>query len=113
MHLDNPVILDLETSSLEADAGVVVGAGLITEKSESYYLESRRTGEERDLLVRLAKRLDEYPTIVTWNGRTFDLPFLVMRMLNQGLDSRTILYKHNDIDIYLVDICLSYYIMYL
>ena len=99
MHLDNPVILDLETSSLEADAGVVVGAGLITEKSEGYYLESRRTGEERDLLVRLAKRLDEYPTIVTWNGRTFDLPFLVTRMLKHGLDPRPILNKDH-VDLY-------------
>jgi len=95
MHLDKPVLLDIETSSLEADAGVVVGAGLITEKGESYYLESRRTAEERDLLIRLAKRLDEYSMIVTWNGRTFDLPFLVTRMLKHGLDPRSILSKEH------------------
>src|SRR5947209_18814549 len=93
MHLDNPVILDLETSSLEADAGVVVGAGLITEKSESYYLESRRTVEAKDLLFRLAKRLDEYRTIVTWDGRTFDVLFLVTRMLKHGLERRSSLSK--------------------
>ena len=99
MLLENAVLLDLETSSLEADAGVIVGAGLISEKGESYYLESRRTGEERDLLVRLLKRLDDYSTIVTWNGRTFDLPFLVTRMLKHSIDPRPVLEKdHVDLN---------------
>ena len=95
MNLEKPVILDLETSSLEADAGVVVGAGLISEKGESTYLESKRTGEERDLLVRLGKCLEDYSTIVTWNGRSFDLPFLVTRMLKHHLDPRPVLAKQH------------------
>lgn len=95
MHLDKPVLLDIETSSLEADAGVVVGVGLIDEKGESHYLESRRSGEERELLVRLVKRLDAYSMIVTWNGRSFDLPFLVTRMLKHRLDPRPILGKEH------------------
>ena len=31
------VVLDIETSSLEADAGIVVGAGLLLETGKSEY----------------------------------------------------------------------------
>ncbi len=74
---------------------MVVGAGLISEKGASSYLESKRTGEEKKLLVRLLKQLEEYSTIVTWNGRTFDLPFLITRLLKHGIDPRAILGKEH------------------
>ena len=74
---------------------MIVGVGLITERGESTYLESKRTDMERDLLVRLMKRLDDYSTIVTWNGRRFDLPFIVTRMLKHRLDPRAIIQKQH------------------
>src|SRR5438132_235520 len=80
------VILDIETSSLEADAGIVVGAGLLPEAGKSEYLDAKRTDQEKGLLVKLLNRLEAYDVIVTWGGRGFDTPFLTTRLLKHGLD---------------------------
>ena len=80
------VVLDIETSSLEADAGIVVGAGLLPETGKNEYFEAKRTDQEKDLLVKLLKRLEAYDVIVTWNGRGFDIPFLTTRLLKHALD---------------------------
>lgn len=93
------VILDLETSSLEADAGIIVGAGLMTEAGKSEYLQARRTAEEKSLLTKLLQRLDSYDAIVTWSGRGFDLPFLTSRLLKHSMDPRPVLEKiHLDLN---------------
>jgi len=85
------VILDIETTSLEGDAGVLVGAGLSSISGKSEYLEASRTTEEKSLLVKLEKRLTINDVVVTWNGRGFDLPFLTTRLMKHGLDPRRIL----------------------
>src|SRR3989475_11535337 len=87
------VILDIETTSLEADAGTLVSAGLISDIGRGEYLEARRTSEERPLLLKLAKRLESYDVMVTWNGRSFDIPFLTTRLMKHALDPRPILRK--------------------
>jgi uncharacterized protein YprB with RNaseH-like and TPR domain len=87
------VILDIETTSLEADAGVLVGAGLMSDAGRGEYLEARRTSEEKSLLTKLSKRLESYDIIVTWNGRSFDIPFLTTRLIKHGLDPRLIIRK--------------------
>src|SRR5437773_10175943 len=80
------VILDIETSSLEADAGIVLGTGLLPETGKSEYLEAKRTDQEKGLLVKLLKRLEAYDVIVTWSGRGFDTPYLTTRLWKHGLD---------------------------
>ena len=93
------VILDLETSSLEADAGIILGAGLISESGKSEYFQATRTGEEKPLLAELVRRLDSFDVIVTWSGRGFDIPFLTSRLLKQGMDPRPVLRKmHLDLN---------------
>ncbi len=93
------VILDLETSSLEADAGIIVGAGLMSEAGRAEYLEARRTSQEKTLLSGLLKHLESYDVVVTWSGRGFDLPFLTTRLLKHGLDPRPVLRKmHLDLN---------------
>lgn len=96
---DRIVILDLETSSLEADAGIIVGAGLMSEAGRAEYLEAKRTGQEKALLTDLLNRLESYDVIVTWSGRGFDIPFLTTRLLKHGLDPRPVLRKmHLDLN---------------
>jgi uncharacterized protein YprB with RNaseH-like and TPR domain len=85
------VILDIETTSLEADAGVLVAAGLMSDAGRAEYMEARRTSEEKLLLSKLSKRLESYDVIVTWNGRSFDIPFLTTRLMKHGLDPRSLL----------------------
>src|SRR5437879_10417696 len=93
------VILDIETSSLEADAGIVVGAGLLPETGKSEYFEATRTGQEKGLLVKLLNRLEAYDVIVTWSGRGFDTLFLTTRLLKHGLDPLPLLSKtHLDLN---------------
>lgn len=87
------VILDLESSSLEADAGIVVGAGLMTEAGRAEYLEARKSREEKTVLLKLLGRLERYDLIVTWSGNGFDVPFLTTRLLKHGLDPRPFLGK--------------------
>src|SRR5438094_10245552 len=87
------VILDIETTSLEGDAGVLVGAGLMSDAGRGEYLEARRTNEERALLSKLSKRLESFDVLVTWNGRSFDIPFLTTHLMKHGLDARSILRK--------------------
>jgi uncharacterized protein len=87
------VILDIETTSLEADAGTLVSVGLMSDVGHGEYLEAKRTSEERSLLLKLAKRLESYDVMVTWNGRSFDVPFLTTRLMKHGIDPRPILRK--------------------
>src|SRR5207245_3845973 len=95
------VILDIETSSLEADAGIVVGAGLLPEAGKSEYLDAKRTDQEKGLLVKLLNRLEAYDVIVTWSGRGFDTPFLTTRLLKHGLDPLPLLSKMH---LYLIEV---------
>src|SRR5207245_8889305 len=87
------VILDIETTSLEADAGSLVGAGLMSVVGAGEYLEAGRTSEEKSLLSKLSKHLESYDVMVTWNGRSFDIPFLTTRFMTHGLDPGPLLRK--------------------
>jgi uncharacterized protein YprB with RNaseH-like and TPR domain len=87
------VIFDIETTSLEADAGVLVSAGLMSDTGRSEYLEARRTSQEKSLLSKLSRRLEGYDVMITWNGRSFDIPFLTTRLMKHGLDPRSLLRK--------------------
>jgi uncharacterized protein YprB with RNaseH-like and TPR domain len=87
------VILDIETTSLEADAGTIVSAGLMSDVGRGEYLEAKRTSDEKALLLKLVKRLESFDVMVTWNGRSFDVPFLTTRLMKHELDPRPILRK--------------------
>ncbi len=89
------LILDIETSSLEADGGIIVGAGLIPEKGQAEYFQVKRTADEKEVLTKLAKRLEGCDVIVTWNGRSFDIPFLTTRLLKQNMDPRLVAAKRH------------------
>ncbi len=89
------VVLDIETTSLAADAGIMVGAGLMPENGPGEYLAVKSTGDEKSVLSKLVSRLGGYDVIVTWNGRSFDLPFLTTRLLSHGLDPRPLLGKRH------------------
>src|SRR2546422_9798184 len=84
------IILDIETTSLEADGGIVVGVGLAPEKGRSEYFQVKRTREEEAALSKPAQRIQAYDVLVTWYGRGFDIPFLATRFLKHGLDPRPV-----------------------
>ncbi len=88
-------ILDIETSSLEADGGILVGAGLMPERGRGEYFQVKRTTGEKEALVKLARRLESCDVVVTWNGRSFDIPFLTTRLLKNNLDPRPVASKRH------------------
>ena len=93
------VILDIETSSLEADAGIIVGAGVMNETGQSEYFQAPNTKDEKPLLSKLLKRLEPSNMIITWSGRGFDIPFLTTRLLKHSMDPSLLLEKtHLDLN---------------
>jgi uncharacterized protein len=88
-------ILDIETTSLAADSGIIVGIGLMPENGPAEYLGVRTTGQEKQALSKLITRLGQYEVLVTWNGRGFDFPFLITRLLSHGLDPRPLASKRH------------------
>ena len=78
-----PVFLDLETTGLSGGAGTVaflVGCGYFEGgafHTRQFFLNG--FAAERALLHLVAEFLFEAPFIVTYNGRTFDLPVMEMR----------------------------------
>lgn len=93
------VFLDIETSSLEADAGIIVGAGVMSEAGQSEYFQARNTKDESPLLTKLLTRLNSSSMIITWSGRGFDIPFLTTRLLKHSMDPAPLLEKtHLDLN---------------
>lgn len=81
----SPVFVDLETTGLSGGAGTVaflVGCGRFEDgafRTRQFFLQS--FGAERALLHALGAFFEGVPLIVTYNGRTFDLPVLETRWL--------------------------------
>jgi len=93
------IFLDIETSSLEADAGIIVGVGLMNETGKGEFVEAKRTADEKELLSKLLKHLDSVDIIVTWSGRGFDIPYVTTRLLKHSMNPRSVLSKlHLDLN---------------
>jgi uncharacterized protein len=77
--------LDTETTGLSGGAGTVpflIGLAWFEEGSASLVVEQlllREMGEEAPMLERLAKRVSEASMLVTYNGKSFDVPLLRTR----------------------------------
>ena len=79
------IFLDTETTGLSGGAGTVafeIGIGFLDERGfviKQYVM--RDYHEEPAMLSEIATLLRRFDTIVTFNGKTFDLPLLESRML--------------------------------
>ena len=83
--LEKLLFLDTETTGLSGGAGTVafqIGAGYIRGNDmiiRQYVM--RDYSEEAAMLRDLSQLLQQFETIVTFNGKTFDLPLLESRMI--------------------------------
>jgi hypothetical protein len=83
--INNLTFLDLETTGLAGGAGTLaflVGVGFFKGKEfhiRQYFL--RDPAEETAMLYALQEDLEQATGIVSFNGRTFDLPILEMRYM--------------------------------
>lgn len=77
--------LDIETSGMKADRGMVVAVGLLKgEEPEVRFAETPE--EERKVLEWLRDELKSCSKLVTWYGSGFDIPFLLARAALHGVN---------------------------
>lgn len=89
------VFLDIETTSLDADTGIIVAIGLGFENKGTEILFVNAHEEEENILVNTFSKISE-KQVVTFNGTRFDIPFLLTR----GLKYDLIIPKIDNIDLY-------------
>lgn len=89
--LQNFIFLDTETSGLAGGTGTYafeVGLGRFTEdgfKLAQFFM--RHPGEEPALLAGLSEFMDGMQAVVTYNGKSFDIPLLNTRYTLMGMSS--------------------------
>jgi len=85
VRMQDLLFLDTETTGLSRGAGTVaflVGVGYFTDRQfvvEQFLM--RDYDEESFLLEEIHRLLQRFPVLVTFNGRTFDMPILQNRLL--------------------------------
>ncbi len=97
----NLVFLDTETTGLAGGTGTyafLVGIGYQTADSfELVQFFMRDPAEEAALLTALEQWLARFEVVVTFNGKTFDIPLLNNRYELNGIPSPFVTYEHVDI----------------
>ncbi|MEM4675759.1 MAG: ribonuclease H-like domain-containing protein, partial [Nitrososphaerota archaeon] len=83
--------LDVEATSLEADVGTIVGAGIMEDDGKFSYISVDRPELEKNKLEDLLKKLEQYHIVITWNGKSFDIPFLISRAIKHNLKAESLL----------------------
>ncbi|MGH7741061.1 MAG: ribonuclease H-like domain-containing protein [Candidatus Eiseniibacteriota bacterium] len=87
--LERALFLDLETGGLSSSP--VFLAGTMRWNGEDFVLRqifARHYGEEAALIESLAGMMPEFDTLVTFNGKSYDLPFLLQRASLHGVALR-------------------------
>jgi uncharacterized protein YprB with RNaseH-like and TPR domain len=94
---DNVCYLDIETTGLNSSPLFLVGMLYRTEQRFVVdQLFARDYGEEKPLLEFLSPYLERFGAIVTFNGRSFDVPYIADRMTVLGVN-RPRLDEHVDL----------------
>ena len=102
------VFIDIETTGLSREKCSIYLVGILypvrDEKNKGYTLTllfAEDPGEEKVLLIELSALLKLGPlSLITFNGRHFDLPFLIKRYEKNALKAPDCLSDGSDIDIY-------------
>lgn len=80
VHPSKILFLDIETCGLSNAPLFLIGVAYFTGEDFSFLqLFARNLCEERPLLSFFNKLLSQYDLLVTYNGRSFDIPFIISR----------------------------------
>lgn len=97
---DQIVFLDTETSGLAGGTGTyvfLVGLGYLSESGfQLIQVFLRDPSQEAAFLATLLECLDPFKAVVTFNGKTFDLPMLNTRLTLNGMTSPFVQFDHLD-----------------
>lgn len=86
---NNIAILDIETTGLSPKFCKVILVGIIIiskDNQKLYQIFADSQEEEKDLLLKTKKILEDVDFVITYNGKKFDLPFLKERSSKNKLD---------------------------
>jgi hypothetical protein len=98
---ERSLFLDIETTGLSGGTGtwvVLIGLGWL--KNDEFYLRQyflRHPSEEKAMLLHFTETVAGFPSLVTFNGKIFDLPMIQARQILTGLLLRTVPYCHIDL----------------
>lgn len=99
--MSKTIFLDIESTSLTADSGFIVGIGIMWEDGtwSHEFLKGSVMEGERELIKNVMRKISDIERIVTWNGASFDYPMLIARAIVNDIDPTPILRKEH-IDLY-------------
>lgn len=79
-------VLDIETTGLNPDYSVFILGGLLSYKDqtiEQFFVEE--ISEEKHVLEKFIQRIKSLDVILTYNGQSFDVPFILRRAKKLGI----------------------------
>ena len=80
---------DIETTGLNPLFSSVILIGFSYEKDGTYYVEqffAEKANEEKCILEKFKQAMEEFDTVVTYNGKSFDVPFINARMKKNNIN---------------------------
>jgi len=83
----NVGVLDIETTGLSPDHSAFILGGLLCYKEktfEQFFVEN--FSEEKQVLKNFIERIKNLDVILTYNGQSFDMPFIIRRAEKLGID---------------------------
>lgn len=94
------MFLDIETSSLHADIGMIIAVGFILPNGRKEIIFTDEPEKEKETIEKVLEiiKSNKNETLTIWHSG-FDIPFLLTRAIKNGIDA-TVLF-----DIKVVDLC--------
>jgi len=87
----NWAVIDIETTGFNADTSFLVAIGILCEDEEKIFF-TERTADEKKILHQFLNFLESkgISTLIGYNIKNFDIPYLAGKLLMYGLNPREI-----------------------
>jgi len=85
------MVIDIETTGFEADTSTLVAIGLLSDDREKIFFVDR-ISEEKKVLLSFLDFMEEnkITTLIGYNIKNFDIPYLYGKFFIHGIDPKTI-----------------------
>lgn len=100
LHSEDSIFFDIETTGLSATSSCIYLIGCMYKKentlfTEQFFAETKE--DEKDILEAFIRLLDNYQTLITFNGTRFDIPFIRSRCMQHHISENFDNFSHIDI----------------
>lgn len=88
-NLNAILVFDIETTGLHHKNAQVILIGYLYHKNNQLYIEqlfAETPSEEKEILITFKEIVENYPYLLSYNGNTFDIPFLRSRFKHHGIN---------------------------